>query len=288
MSENIIKIKNISKKFQKNNEEVQILNDVNLDIKKGEFITIVGKSGCGKSTLLKLISGMVPITEGEILINDKSVNGVSKDCSMIFQDARLFPWLKIKDNVAIGLKNISSEEKNRIVLEYLELVGLKGVENSYPDQLSGGMAQRASIARGLALNSQIMLFDEPFSALDAMTKVQLQEELLKIHQEKGKTVILVTHDIEEAVYLGDRVVVMAANPGVIKDIINIDIEGRKDRTNTEFLSYKIKFMIISLRIEIRMLLSTTSKMERNNGRKKQKNKNFNWTYSFNSISFWSL
>jgi len=140
----------------------------------------------------------------------------------------------------IGLKNISSEEKNRIVLEYLELVGLKGVENSYPDQLSGGMAQRASIARGLALNSQIMLFDEPFSALDAMTKVQLQEELLKIHQEKGKTVILVTHDIEEAVYLGDRVVVMAANPGVIKDIINIDIEGRKDRTNTEFLSYKNK------------------------------------------------
>ena len=159
---------------------------------------------------------------------------------MIFQDARLFPWLKIKDNVAIGLKNISSEEKNRIVLEYLELVGLKGVENSYPDQLSGGMAHRASIARGLALNSQIMLFDEPFSALDAMTKVQLQEELLKIHQEKGKTVILVTHDIEEAVYLGDRVVVMAANPGVIKDIINIDIEGRKDRTNTEFLSYKNK------------------------------------------------
>jgi nitrate/sulfonate/taurine/bicarbonate transporter ATPase component len=159
---------------------------------------------------------------------------------MIFQDARLFPWLKIKDNVAIGLKNISPEEKNRIVLEYLELVGLKGVENSYPDQLSGGMAQRASIARGLALNSQIMLFDEPFSALDAMTKVQLQEELLKIHQEKGKTVILVTHDIEEAVYLGDRVVVMAANPGVIKDIINIDIEGRKDRTNTEFLSYKNK------------------------------------------------
>jgi len=198
------------------------------------------KSGCGKSTLLKLISGMVPITEGEILINGNSVNGVSKDCSMIFQDARLFPWLKIKDNVAIGLKNISSEEKNRIVLEYLELVGLKGVENSYPDQLSGGMAQRASIARGLALNSQIMLFDEPFSALDAMTKVQLQEELLKIHQEKGKTVILVTHDIEEAVYLGDRVVVMAANPGVIKDIINIDIEGRKDRTNTEFLSYKNK------------------------------------------------
>ena len=220
---NIINIKNVTKKFFKNNEEVKILNEVNLDIRKGEFITIVGKSGCGKSTLLKLISGMIPLTSGEILINKKNVNGINKDCSMIFQEARLFPWLKIKDNVALGLKNISVSEKKKIVSEYLELVGLKGIENSYPDQLSGGMAQRASIARGLALNSEIMLFDEPFSALDAMTKVQLQEELLKI---------------EESVYLGDRVVVMA--DGIVRDIIPIDIEGKKDRTNTEFLSYKNK------------------------------------------------
>ena len=213
-------------------------NEVNLDIRKGEFITIVGKSGCGKSTLLKLISGMIPLTSGEILINKKNVNGINKDCSMIFQEARLFPWLKIKDNVALGLKNKSVNEKNKIVSEYLELVGLKGIENSYPDQLSGGMAQRASIARGLALNSEIMLFDEPFSALDAMTKMQLQEELLKIQKEKSKTIILVTHDIEESVYLGDRVVVMA--DGIVRDIIPIDIEGKKDRTNTEFLSYKNK------------------------------------------------
>ena len=208
MSENIIKIKNISKKFQKNNEEVQILNDVNLDIKKGEFITIVGKSGCGKSTLLKLISGMVPITEGEILINGKSVNGVSKDCSMIFQDARLFPWLKIKDNVAIGLKNISSEEKNRIVLEYLELVGLKGVENSYPDQLSGGMAQRASIARGLALNSQIMLFDEPFSALDEHLRQQIRHDMLQALRQSGTSAIFVTHDRDEALRYADKIAVL--------------------------------------------------------------------------------
>ena len=235
---NIINIKNVTKKFFKNNEEVKILNEVNLDIRKGEFITIVGKSGCGKSTLLKLISGMIPLTSGEILINKKNVNGINKDCSMIFQEARLFPWLKIKDNVALGLKNKSVNEKNKMVSEYLELVGLKGIENSYPDQLSGGMAQRASIARGLALNSEIMLFDEPFSALDAMTKVQLQEELLKIQKEKSKTIILVTHDIEESVYLGDRVVVMA--DGIVRDIIPIDIEGKKDRTNTEFLSYKNK------------------------------------------------
>lgn len=235
---NVINIKNVVKNFLKNNEEVKILNNVNLDIKKGEFITIVGKSGCGKSTLLKLISGMIPLTSGEILINKKLVNGISKDCSMIFQEARLFPWLKIKENVALGLKNMSTIEKNKIVLEYLELVGLKGVENSYPDQLSGGMAQRASIARGLALNSEIMLFDEPFSALDAMTKMQLQEELLKIQREKSKTIILVTHDIEESVYLGDRVVVM--ENGVVRDIVSIDIKGKKDRTNTEFLFYKNK------------------------------------------------
>lgn len=238
--ENIIKIKNVFKKFKKDSEEVNILNGINLDIRKGEFITIVGKSGCGKSTLLKLISGMSDISSGEILINNNPVKGINRDCSMIFQEARLLPWLKIKDNVSIGLGKFSKEEKERISREYLELVGLKGHENSYPHELSGGMAQRASIARGLAVNSEIMLFDEPFSALDTMTKVQLQEELLKIQKEKSKTIILVTHDIEEAVYLGDRVVVMSANPGDIKDIISINIEGKKDRTNTEFLAYKNK------------------------------------------------
>ena len=234
----ILEIKNLTKIYKNNNIEFKVFENLNFKFEENSIYALVGKSGCGKSTLLKLISGMIPLTSGEILINKKNVNGINKDCSMIFQEARLFPWLKIKDNVALGLKNKSVNEKNKIVSEYLELVGLKGIENSYPDQLSGGMAQRASIARGLALNSEIMLFDEPFSALDAMTKVQLQEELLKIQKEKSKTIILVTHDIEESVYLGDRVVVMA--DGIVRDIIPIDIEGKKDRTNTEFLSYKNK------------------------------------------------
>ena len=238
LSGNILKLEDIVFRYDENSSDILDKMNFEINLEDKEKILVTGKSGCGKSTLLKLISGMIPLTSGEILIDKKAVNGISKDCSMIFQEARLFPWLKIKDNVGIGLKNISTAEKNKIVSEYLELVGLKGVENSYPDQLSGGMAQRASIARGLALNSEIMLFDEPFSALDAMTKVQLQEELLKIQKEKSKTIILVTHDIEESVYLGDRVVVMA--DGIVRDIIPIDIEGKKDRTNTEFLSYKNK------------------------------------------------
>ena len=204
---NIINIKNVTKKFFKNNEEVKILNEVNLDIRKGEFITIVGKSGCGKSTLLKLISGMIPLTSGEILINKKNVNGINKDCSMIFQEARLFPWLKIKDNVALGLKNISVSEKNKIVSEYLELVGLKGVENSYPDQLSGGMAQRASIARGLALNSEIMLFDEVTAALDPEMVREVLDVMLELARD-GMTMVIVTHEMQFARAVADRVIFM--------------------------------------------------------------------------------
>jgi hypothetical protein len=236
----IIDIKNVSKKYVNKNTEISVLNNINLGIEKGEFITIVGKSGCGKSTLLKMISGMIEVSEGEIIINNETVKGSRAECSIVFQDARLLPWMKIKENVSLGLENNNFEEKKKIIDEYIELVGLKGFENMYPKQLSGGMAQRAAIARGLAVNSEILLFDEPFGALDAMTKIQMQEEVKKIKKEKNKTMILVTHDIEEAVYLGDRVVVMSERPGKIRDIVKIDIQGNKDRTNTEFLNYKNK------------------------------------------------
>ena len=225
----IIDIKNVSKKYVNKNTEISVLNNINLGIEKGEFITIVGKSGCGKSTLLKMISGMIEVSEGEIIINNETVKGSRAECSIVFQDARLLPWMKIKENVSLGLENNNFEEKKKII-----------DENMYPKQLSGGMAQRAAIARGLAVNSEILLFDEPFGALDAMTKIQMQEEVKKIKKEKNKTMILVTHDIEEAVYLGDRVVVMSERPGKIRDIVKIDIQGNKDRTNTEFLNYKNK------------------------------------------------
>ena len=218
----IIDIKNVSKKYVNKNTEISVLNNINLGIEKGEFITIVGKSGCGKSTLLKMISGMIEVSEGEIIINNETVKGSRAECSIVFQDARLLPWMKIKENVSLGLENNNFEEKKKIIDEYIELVGLKG------------------FARGLAVNSEILLFDEPFGALDAMTKIQMQEEVKKIKKEKNKTMILVTHDIEEAVYLGDRVVVMSERPGKIRDIVKIDIQGNKDRTNTEFLNYKNK------------------------------------------------
>lgn len=238
MGKNIIRVENVYKKYKRNGEETTILNNINFSVKKGEFITIVGKSGCGKSTLLKILSGMENVSNGKVFVNDEEVFENRRECAMVFQDARLFPWLKIKDNVSLGINNI--KEKDKIVNEYIELVGLKGYENAYPKEISGGMAQRAAIARGLVMNSEILLFDEPFGALDAMTKIQMQEEVLKIRKEKNKTMILVTHDIEEAVYLGDRVIVLSSKPGEIRDIVNIEIEGIKDRTNEEFLKYKNK------------------------------------------------
>ncbi|MGX2987474.1 ABC transporter ATP-binding protein [Ursidibacter sp. B-7004-1] len=240
MAENLIEIKNISKIYQKESGDIPVLNNINLTINKGEFVTIVGHSGCGKSTLLKMIAGMIPADSGDIKIKGKSITESQGNCSMVFQEPRLFPWLKIYENVGIGLNHLSKSERENKSYDYLKLVGLSGFENAYPKELSGGMAQRAAIARGLVMNTDILLFDEPFGALDAMTKIQMQEEVLRIRQEEQKTMILVTHDIEEAVYLGDRVVVLSSRPGQIKDIVSVKIEGIKDRTKDEFLYYKNK------------------------------------------------
>ena len=238
LNERIIEIENVSKIYRKDEGERKILNNINLSINCGEFVTIVGKSGCGKSTLLKIISGMTETSEGEVRIKGEKARKYNENCSIVFQESRLFPWLKIRENINIGLKNLSKREKDAKADEYMKLVGLKGYENSYPKELSGGMSQRAAIARGLIMDSDIILLDEPFGALDAMTKINMQEEVLKIRKEKKKTMILVTHDIEEAVYLGDRVIVLSSNPGEIRDIVNIEIEGIKDRTNSEFAYYK--------------------------------------------------
>jgi ABC-type nitrate/sulfonate/bicarbonate transport system ATPase subunit len=159
---------------------------------------------------------------------------------MVFQDHRLLPWLKIKDNVGFGLKDLKKEEKEKTVSEHLKLVGLEGFENSYPSQLSGGMSQRAAIARGLAGNPSILLLDEPFGALDALTRIQMQKEILKIQEAQGTTMVMVTHDIDEAIYLGDRIVVMSARPGEVKDIITTDKVESKKRGSAAFAAYKKK------------------------------------------------
>ena len=178
---NILSMKHIKKDFQIGNENVEVLGDINLEIQEGEFVSIVGSSGCGKSTLLKLITSLEETTAGEILIEGESVKGPSDKCSMIFQEARLFPWLSAAQNIAFTIpKQISRQERKKLVEDHIQLVGLEGFEKALPSQLSGGMQQRVSIARALATKPQILLLDEPFGALDAVTRINMQEETLRI------------------------------------------------------------------------------------------------------------
>ncbi len=234
----IINIEHLNKQFLVDNQPIDILKDINLQIRKGEFITIVGHSGCGKSTLLKIMCGLVDYEDGIVERNGHAVVGPGPKCGMVFQDHRLLPWLKIKDNVGFGLRKLPKEEREQKVQEHLKLVGLEEFANSYPRQLSGGMSQRAAIARGLAGNPTILLLDEPFGALDALTRIQMQKEIIRIKEQEGTTMIMVTHDIDEAIYLGDRIVVLSARPGEIMDIIEVDpIEHRK-RNGEYFNQYK--------------------------------------------------
>lgn len=234
----IVKVEHLNKEYVKDGTPFLVLKDINLTIKKGEFVTIVGHSGCGKSTLLKIICGLVDYSDGIVERNGKTVAGSDPQCGMVFQDHRLLPWLKIKDNVGFGIKNLPKKEREKLISQHLELVGLKGFENAYPSQLSGGMSQRAAIARGLAGNPSILLLDEPFGALDALTRIQMQKEILRIQKEEKTTMIMVTHDIDEAIYLGERIVIMSARPGEIKKIITTDKYSRRNRGSAEFAAYK--------------------------------------------------
>lgn len=225
--EAIIKVEHLNKKFLVDKNYIEVLRDINLEIQPGEFITIVGHSGCGKSTLLKIMCGLVSYEDGIVERNGHAVVGPGPKCGMVFQDHRLLPWLKIKDNVGFGIRNLPKEEREQKVRDHLKLVGLEGFENSYPSQLSGGMSQRAAIVRGLAGNPTILLLDEPFGALDALTRIQMQKEILRIQEQEGTTMVMVTHDIDEAIVLGNLIVVMSARPGEIKDIIKVSSAARK-------------------------------------------------------------
>lgn len=234
----IINVEHLNKQFLVDKQPMEVLRDINLQVKKGEFITIVGHSGCGKSTLLKIMCGLVDYEDGVVERNGHAVVGPGPKCGMVFQDHRLLPWLKIKDNVGFGLRHLPKEDREQKVMEHLKLVGLEDFANSYPAQLSGGMSQRAAIARGLAGNPTILLLDEPFGALDALTRIQMQKEILRIQEQEGTTMVMVTHDIDEAIYLGDRVVVMSARPGEIKEIITTDPVESRRRGGAMFARYK--------------------------------------------------
>ena len=233
---NQINIKGVKKQFRIDNKEVDILKDINLEFKQGEFISIVGASGCGKSTLLRMISGLESITEGEITLEEKSVSGPSLDCGMVFQESRLFPWLSVEKNIEFGIsEKITNSEKKKLVQDLIDLVGLKGFENALPKQLSGGMQQRVSIARGLINNPKVFLMDEPFGALDAITRINMQNEVLRIWEAEKKTMILVTHDIDEAIYLGDKIVVLSSRPGTVRKVIHVDLPRPRDRSGVDFI-----------------------------------------------------
>jgi NitT/TauT family transport system ATP-binding protein/sulfonate transport system ATP-binding protein len=210
---------------------LQVLQDLSLDVRPGEFVSIVGASGCGKSTLLRLVAGLDDEHEGQLLLDGVPIRGTSLDRGIVFQEHRLFPWLTVRRNVALGLLNarMSEADKARSVQEHIALVGLQGFESAWPHQLSGGMAQRVAIARALVNRPRVLLLDEPLGALDALTRQHLQQELERICAAEGLTTLLVTHDVDEAVYLGDRVVVLEPRPGRIRAIVPVALERPRDR-----------------------------------------------------------
>ncbi|MFG1364208.1 ABC transporter ATP-binding protein [Xanthobacter versatilis] len=223
---------------------VNVLSHVSFDVEPGAFVTIVGPSGCGKSTLLRLVVGLDEDYRGDILLNGRRITGTSLTRGIVFQDHRLLPWLTLEQNIGLSLENSgwSAKEKAEAVAEHIALVGLSGFQKAYPHELSGGMAQRGAIARGLASRPEILLLDEPLGALDALTRVHLQAEIQRIWETEGTTMILVTHDVEEAVYLSHRVVVMSANPGRVVEDLTIDLPFPRDRADGEFVALKRRIL----------------------------------------------
>jgi nitrate ABC transporter ATP-binding subunit len=229
-------IHGVTKRFTVGDDEVEALVPVDLAIPKGEFVCMIGASGCGKSTLLRIIAGFEEPTTGEVAIDGKPVTGPGSDRGMVFQDYALFPWMTVRQNISFGprQRHLAREEIDRTTDEFVRMVGLERFADRYPNQLSGGMKQRVAIARVLANNANILLMDEPFGALDALTREQLQNELLQIWKRTGVTTIFVTHSVEEAVLLADRVLVMSAGPGKIDSDFRIDLPRPRDVSSPEF------------------------------------------------------
>jgi NitT/TauT family transport system ATP-binding protein len=236
----VITLENVSKSFTHEGQEQVILQDINFNVDKGEFLCIVGPSGCGKTTLLRMIAGLDFPTTGRILEEETEISGPSIERGYVFQQYSLFPWLNVLENVTFGLelRGLEENERNQKAREYLKMVGLSQAENSYPKELSGGMKQRVAIARSLVNDPHVLLMDEPFSALDVQTRHKLQEELVRIWREEQKTIIFVTHNVDEAVFLADRVVVLSRNPGTVIKSFQIDLNRIRDRTAPRFLELK--------------------------------------------------
>ena len=246
----IVEIRDVGKSFQKtvkqSTAEIKALAEVNFSVRENEFISIIGPSGCGKTTLLKMIDGLIPCDRGEIVINGKKVSAPGPDRALVFQTFALLPWRTVLANVefSLELRQIPKAKRTDIARNYLKRVGLDEFENHHPHELSGGMQQRAGLARALVVNPMILLMDEPFGSVDAQTRQLLQEELLDLWQREQKTVVFVTHSMDEAVYLSDRVVVMTPRPGKVAEVLDVPLprpriadEVRRDRKFVDLTNY---------------------------------------------------
>jgi NitT/TauT family transport system ATP-binding protein len=233
-----LRAEGISMTFNRDGNEVRVLENINLDVVEGEFVCLLGPSGCGKSTFLNIVAGFIAPTQGYVRIGGEAVRGPDPRRIFVFQDRGIFPWLTVEGNIAFGLSKLPRAERARRIAHYIKLVGLLGFEKAYPQELSGGMKQRLEVARALAVNPDMLFLDEPFGALDSITRLIMRGELLRIWEAECKTIIFVTHDIEEAVQLADRVIVMSARPARIQGIVHIDIEHPRDISSRAYLELR--------------------------------------------------
>jgi NitT/TauT family transport system ATP-binding protein len=231
-------MEHVSMVFGRDGKSVPVLDDIDLDVSNGEFICLVGPSGCGKSTLLNLMGGFLSPTSGAITIDGEAVHGPDPRRILVFQERGVFPWLTVEGNIGFGLSKLSRAERDERIAHYVQMVRLQGFEHTYPSDLSGGMKQRLQVARALAVNPDILYLDEPFGALDSVTRLIMRGELLRIWQTERRTIIFVTHDIDEAVQLADRVVVLSSRPAKIEDILTIDIPHPRNMSAPRYLELR--------------------------------------------------
>lgn len=238
----ILQIKNVRKWFDGGERKLLVIDGVSLNVMEGEFVSILGPSGCGKTTLLRIIAGLERQDEGEVLLRGKPIKGPGQDRAMVFQDYALFPWRNVLGNILFGLeiRNIPKKEALEKAKRFIKLVGLEGFEKSYPHELSGGMRQRVALARALVCEPEILLMDEPLSALDAQTRNVMQAELVRIWNETKTTIIYVTHNIEEAVYMADRIAVLSKRPAKLLELVEVNMDRPRDRFSKEFIDLRAK------------------------------------------------
>jgi ABC-type nitrate/sulfonate/bicarbonate transport system ATPase subunit len=233
-----VQLRGISHEFTRGAQPVRVLDDISLDVRPGEFVCLVGPSGCGKSTLLNILGGFIRPSSGVALVDGQPVSGPDPRRIFVFQERGVFPWLSVTGNIGFGLSGLAEAERRERVAHYVHLVGLEGFENAYPDELSGGMKQRVEVARALAVNPDVLYLDEPFGALDSITRLTMRSELLRIWTTERKTILFVTHDIDESCQLADRVVVLSQRPARIRRIVDIELPHPRDISSPQYLRHR--------------------------------------------------